>query len=62
MTLFQLLGVLIAAYVVQSLIRGEVYAKSGIWGRTYQRDDNPARFWSTVVIYSMLSLALIFLF
>jgi len=60
--LFKLLGVLLACYVVLSLQRGVVYAKSGPWGRHYWRDDDRFSYWSAIVCYSLLSLALIFIF
>jgi hypothetical protein len=62
MSLFKLLGVLLAAYIALSLHRGEVYAKSGIWGRTYRRDDDAKNFWITIIVYILLSLALAFVF
>lgn len=60
--LFRLLGILLALYVALSLERGTVYAKSGPWGRTYRRDEHANQYWSVIVIYIFLSLALIFLF
>ena len=42
--------------------RGEVFAKHGIWGVTRKRDEQPVQFWSTIVIYTMLSAALFFIF
>lgn len=62
MSLLKLLGVLVACYVVYALAHGEIYAKSGIWGRTYRRDDDATKFWTTVVVYSLLSIALVLLF
>lgn len=62
MSLFKLLGVLVAGYVVFALARGEIYAKSGIWGRTYRRDDDATKFWTTVVVYSLLAIALVVVF
>jgi len=32
--LLKLSGILLALYVIQPLRSGEVYAKSGLWGRT----------------------------
>jgi len=60
--LFRILGILLACYVVQSLMRGSVYAKSGIWGRTFTRDENPWHYWSAIVCYTLLSAALVFIF
>lgn len=60
--LFKILGVLLALYVLQALSSGRVYAKSGIWGRTYYRDEDPWGYWSAVIAYGLLSPALVFLF
>jgi len=60
--LFPILGLLVAAYVVQSLFTGEIFAKSGVWGRRYRRDEHAWHYWSAVVCYSLLSLALLFIF
>lgn len=60
--LFKLLGVLLACYVALSLQRGVVFAKSGPWGRHYRRDEDGFAYWSAIVCYVMLSLALIFIF
>jgi hypothetical protein len=57
-----LLGVLHALYVVRTKVAGAVYAKSGIWGRTFRRDDDRFGFWSAIVAYSLLSLAMLFVF
>jgi len=56
--MFKLVGVAVALYVVYALSRGEVFAKHGIWGVTRKRDEQPVQFWSTIVIYTMLSAAL----
>jgi hypothetical protein len=60
--LFDALGVLLAGYVVMAVVNGAVYAKSGVWGRTFRRVDEPLRYWSAVAAYALLSLALIFWF
>jgi hypothetical protein len=60
--LFILLGLLLAAYVVKSLFTGTVYAKSGAWGARFRRSENALRYWSAIVCYGLLSLALLFLF
>jgi len=61
-SLFVLLGLLLATYIVQSLITGTVYAKSGIWGRVFDRRDDPWHYWSAIVCYSLLSVFLLFWF
>ena len=60
--MFKALGVLVALYVAYAVTRGEVYAKSGAWGRTVARADSPEYFWIVIAIYAGLSLALIFVF
>ncbi len=60
--LFKLLGILLACYVALSLERGVVYAKSGPWGRHFHRDEDKYGYWSAIVCYVLLSLALIFIF
>ncbi|HVP29740.1 MAG TPA: hypothetical protein VMW35_11330 [Myxococcota bacterium] len=59
---FRLLGVLLACYVVYGVGSGHVYGKSGVWGRTYVRDDDPWGYWGTIGAYSALTFALLFLF
>ena len=36
--------------------------KSGVWGRTVELSAEPLRFWSAIVIYAGLSLALLTVF
>lgn len=60
--LFTALGVLVAGYVVLAVLNGSVYAKSGVWGRTFRRLDQPLRYWSALAAYALLSAALIFWF
>ena len=60
--LFKLLGVLLAVYTVISVGRGEVYARHRAWGRTTRREEQPGWFWTIIVIYAGLSLALMTVF
>ncbi|MGH8175888.1 MAG: hypothetical protein ACREV5_06460 [Steroidobacter sp.] len=60
--MFKMLGVLLSIYVVHCLMTGAVLAKSGAWGRTYRRDENALGYWGAVGSYSVLVLALFFLF
>jgi hypothetical protein len=60
--MFKLLGCLLVLYVVYAASEGEVYAKSGVWGRTLSRTDSPRSFWTVIVIYAALALALITIF
>lgn len=61
-TVFKLLGVLLACYVVRALATGTIYAKSGVWGRTSTRSGDAIGYWSAVGAYSLLAGALVFLF
>lgn len=60
--MFKLLGVLVAFYTVLAAVRGEVFAKSGVWGRTIVRTDEPRYFWCVIVCYAALSVALLTVF
>jgi hypothetical protein len=62
MSLFKVLGILVALYTIDAVRRGEVYAKSGVRGRTVSRDDSPEFFGVGIVIYAGLSMALITVF
>ncbi len=62
MSLFRALGMIVALYTAYSVNAGEVYAKSGMWGRTVQRAESPAYFWVIIVIYAGLSIALMTVF
>ena len=59
---FKLLGVMVALYVVHALSVGEVYAKRGVSGATSKRGEEPFRYWSTIVVYAILSIALMLVF
>lgn len=60
--LFKLLGVLVIGYTLYSARRGEVYARSGLWGKTILRAQSPHYFWAVIVIYGVLGLALLTVF
>lgn len=60
--MFKALGVLVGAYALYAAVKGEVYAKSGPWGRTVSREDSPEYFWVVVAIYAGLGLALMTVF
>lgn len=62
MSLFKGLGILVALYTIYSVSRGEVFAKSGVWGKTIVRAESPHYFWTVIIIYSGLSLTLLILF
>jgi hypothetical protein len=61
-SLFKGLGVLLAIYTIYATSRGEVYAKSGVWGKTLSRADSPHYFWVVIAIYARLSVALLTIF
>jgi len=60
--LFKGLGLLLAGYIFVAILSGEVYARSGVWGRTFNRAEEPVRYWSAIAAYGLLSLALMFWF
>jgi hypothetical protein len=60
--MFKALGVLVGAYALYAAVKGEVYAKSGPWGRTVSREDSPEYFWVVVAIYAGFGLALMTVF
>jgi hypothetical protein len=60
--IFKLAGALLAAYVLRCIASGSVYARSGIWGRTFRREEERWNFWGAILAYSLLSLALLFVF
>jgi hypothetical protein len=60
--MFKILGVLLALYTLAAVVRGEVFAKSGVWGRTVSRAQAPEYFWIVIGIYTALSISLILVF
>ena len=62
MPLFKLLGVLVIAYTLYAAWRGEVFARSGVWGKTSLREQSPRYFWAVIAIYGLLGLALLTVF
>ncbi len=60
--MFKALAVLVALYVAYALSAGKVYARRGPWGVTWTRSEQPLWYWSTIVIYTILSAALMFVF
>jgi hypothetical protein len=60
--MFKVIGILLAAYTVYAMFRGEVVAKSGASGRTIERVTSPKYFWVVIAIYLGLALALIIIF
>lgn len=62
MTLFTGLGILLGVYTLHAAMSGEVFAKSGPWGRTIRQANSPRYFWVVIVIYAGLSIALVTVF
>jgi hypothetical protein len=62
MLMFKAIGILVALYTAYSAARGKVYAKSGVGGRLVARRDSPHYFWTVIVIYAGLSVALMTVF
>jgi hypothetical protein len=60
--MFRALGVLLTLYTVYAAVTGRVYTKSGPGGRTVDRRGSPKYFWIVILIYAVLSIALIFFF
>ena len=60
--MFKALGLFLGLYVAYAAYKGEVYAKSGAWGRAVMRTDSLEYFWMVIVVYAGLSIALITLF
>jgi hypothetical protein len=60
--MFKLLGILAGLYTLSAAFKGEVYAKTGAWGRTISKDQSPEYFWIVIAIYAGLSLALVTIF
>lgn len=58
MSLFDFLGMLLALYVLYAALSGQVFAKSGAWGKTIARKESPVDFWMTIAIYGGLAVAL----
>lgn len=60
--MFKLLGVLVLGYVLFAAWRGEVFARTGLWGKTLRRADAPHYFWLVIACYGLLGLALLTVF
>jgi hypothetical protein len=60
--IFKILGLLVGLYTVYAALNGEVFARSGAWGRTVLRSKSPGYFWVVITIYALLSIALLTIF
>jgi len=61
-SMFKILGALLALYVARCIVAGDVYGRSGLWGRSWRRDEDALGYWSAVGAYGALMLMLFFLF
>ena len=61
-SIFVLLGIAVACYVVWAVASGSIVARSGIRMRSIRRDESPHYFWFVACCYLLLALALIFVF
>ncbi|MGE5102048.1 MAG: hypothetical protein ACM3SX_18840 [Deltaproteobacteria bacterium] len=52
------MGALVALYAAYAAWKGEVYAKSGVWGKVVSREESPSYFWIVIAIYACLGVAL----
>jgi len=62
MSVFDVLGLVVAAYTAYAAVTGKVIAKRGPWARIVARDVSPGYFWAVIVIYGGLSIALVTVF
>lgn len=60
--MFKILGTLLAIYVCYCVFAGRVVAKAGAGSREVLRGEMPRAFWTVIVIYAGLSIALITVF
>ena len=60
--MFKALGILVGLYAAYAALAGSVYAKSGPGGRSIHRHEEPRYFWTVIVIYAGLSIALLTVF
>lgn len=57
--LFDILGACVAVYTAYAAATGSVFVRHRAWGRSVDRGDEPGYFWLVIVIYGLLSVALI---
>jgi len=60
--MFKILAILLAIYIARCLMSGSVYGRSGAWGRSWRRGEDPVGYWSAVGAYVVLAIALFFVF
>lgn len=57
-----MLGGLVALYVVYGFFSGSVAGRSGIAWRRWEREAQPRMYWSVMIVYALLAIALITIF
>jgi hypothetical protein len=62
MSPFKALGMFVLGYAAYGVATGQVYGRYRAWGRTFRRDGEPWLYWSTICVYTLLGLALVFAF
>lgn len=63
--IFKLLGLALACYVAYAVYRGGIWSTNASWRSTsvyWERSESPWEFWSSVIIYGLLSLAMMTVF
>jgi hypothetical protein len=60
--LFRAIGALVALYTLYAVVKGEVYARSGVKGGMVSRRARPGYFWTPIAAYAGLSVALVTVF
>ena len=60
--MFKAIGVLVALYAAYAAVKGQVYARSGVWGRTISRAQSPEYFWMVILAYFGLAIVLLTVF
>ncbi|MGH8504419.1 MAG: hypothetical protein ACRETM_00470 [Stenotrophobium sp.] len=60
--MFKLLGVCVLIYAAYAAVTGSIQVRSGIGSRTVNREESPIYFWTCVVIYAGLAVALMTVF
>lgn len=60
--MFIYLGILVGMYTTYAACTGSVYARRGAWGAMVLRDESPFNFWSIIICYALLSIAMIVIF
>jgi hypothetical protein len=60
--MFKLAGILLSFYVVYGLVNGRIYGRYRAGGRMFYREADPWLYWSTLLVYSLLAVALIVFF